>query len=201
MQTRIAQPADLMPIVSILNQAIAASATAHREPIAVTGRNEWFGAHDPETRPVIVVEIRNQVVGWGSLSDYRPGRAGTRRCAEISYFVDEAYRRRGVGSTLLTELLARCPRAEIRTLIAILVGTNVASIALLEKFGFAEWGRLPAVVELGTVDLRIPIIVDGISAIGSATVNTDENGLDHVYYGRRLTEPTGTPATLQKGSR
>ena len=40
-------------------------------------------------------------------------------------------------------------RNDIRTLVAIVIEANSASIALLERFGFKKWGALPGVVEFG----------------------------------------------------
>jgi len=34
-------------------------------------RFEWFNNHKPETHPIFVYEINNQIVGWISISPYR----------------------------------------------------------------------------------------------------------------------------------
>jgi phosphinothricin acetyltransferase len=94
-----------------------------------------------------VADVEGQVVGWCSLSAYRPGRAALRFTAEISYYIDPAYHRRGIGTALIQHALAACPALEIRHLFAIVLEGNAASLKLLEKMGFEQWGYLPRVAD------------------------------------------------------
>ncbi|MDC3378792.1 GNAT family N-acetyltransferase [Planctomycetota bacterium] len=162
---RTARPADLPALVTIYNQAIAAHATAFLDPVSVADRQGWFAAHTPDRRPILIAERDGDMLGWCSLSDYRPGRAAVRHAAEISYYVDETQRRQGVASALVRDALARCPALGIRTLFAIVLADNEASLAVLERFGFARWGRLPNVADF------------------------DGRRVDHVYCGLELEPP------------
>ena len=144
---RTAVSEDLPAIASIHNEAIADQATADMDPVRAADRGPWLGAHKPDHRPVIVAEDGPQVVGWASLSSYRPGRRALRHAAEISYFVRRDSRRRGIGRALVSELIDRCAELDIRTVFAILLEDNAASIALLESLGFERWAHLPDVAD------------------------------------------------------
>ena len=145
---RLAVPSDLPRLVAIYNQAIAAgNATADTVPFTVEARRPWFEEHDPESHPIYVCE-EGEVSGYLSLSPYRD-RPALRRTAEVSYYVDYARHGRGIGSTLMAHALEQAPGLGKRVLIAILLEWNVASLRLLEKFGFEKWGYLPEVAEFG----------------------------------------------------
>jgi phosphinothricin acetyltransferase len=165
MLIRIAQLADLPAIVSIYNQAVPSRrSTANTIPWTVEGRTPWFKEHEPNHRPIYVGEINNYVVGWCSLSLYRPGRLALRFTAEISYYIDSSFQRRGVGSALIGHALGACPSLQIKNIIAVLIDRNEASRKLLEKLGFQQWGYLPRVLDF----------------------NGEECG--EFYYGKRVTD-------------
>lgn len=151
---RIAQPDDLPALVAIDNQAIAAGQkNANLTPFTVEERRAWFAAHQPQRHPILVAEQAGAVVGYLSLSPYRPGRQALRYTAEVSYYVDFAHHRQGIASRLLQAAIDRCPALEIKTVFAILLDTNQASRRLLEKFGFAQWGHLPRVADFDGVEV------------------------------------------------
>lgn len=162
MKTRRAQAEDLPAIVAILNQAVAARQVAILEPVEVEDRREWLAGHTPDKYPVLVAESDGEVVGWLSLSDYRTGRRALRFTAEVSYFVDASHRREGVASDLMRAAIDLCPELEIKTLIAILLDHNEASLELLARFSYTEWGRMPNAVDF------------------------DGEERAHLYYGRRV---------------
>jgi phosphinothricin acetyltransferase len=144
---RLGIPADLPRLVEIYNQAIAShTATADTVPFLVEARRGWFDAHAPDSNPIYVCEADNQVVGYLSLSPYR-NRPALARTAEISYYVDYACHRRGVGSALMKVAISESPRLGKSVLVAILLEWNIPSIKLVEKFSFEKWGYLPEVAE------------------------------------------------------
>lgn len=146
---RFACPDDLPRIVEIYNQAIAAgNANADDRPITIADRHAWFRDHNTESFPIYIIENEKQILGWGSLSPYRKGRGGLRKVAEISYFLDYAFHGRGAGSQLISHIIADCQRLGIRHLFAVMLDLNMASAAILQKFGFQKWGHLPGIVDL-----------------------------------------------------
>lgn len=163
MNIRTAKREDLESIVEIYNHAIVAGQkTADITPVTVENRIDWFEEHTPDKYPILVAEIDGRVVGYLTTSAYRPGRMALRYTAEVSYFVHDDHHRQGIATRLLQYAIDMCPSLHIKTLFAILIDNNEASIQLLEKFGFEKWGYMPRVAEF-----------DGI-----------EYG--HVYYGLRV---------------
>jgi L-amino acid N-acyltransferase YncA len=145
---RLAQIDDLPAIVDIYNQAIPSKqSTGDTQPLRVEDRMTWFREHQPGEHPIFVAEVDGQVAGWCSLSAYRPGRAALRFTAEVSYYIDLAYHRQGIATALIEHALAACPALQIKHLIAIVLEGNEASLKLLEKMGFEQWGYLPRVAD------------------------------------------------------
>lgn len=146
---RIAVENDVPVITEIYNQAVRLrSATATTEPVSVQHRRAWLIKHALDAYPVFVAECDGAVVGWCSLSPHRPGRKALRHTAEISYYIHENFRRMGIASRLITHALSQCPRLGLKSLFAILLDINRASVSILEKFGFEQWGHLPNIAEI-----------------------------------------------------
>ena len=163
MDIRLARQHDLQAINRIYNQAVNQGfCTAHLEPVTMEERRQWFTLHDPEHFPVYVITQEGRVLGWISLGPYREGRQALAHVAEVSYYVDEVERGRGLGSGLLSHALRVAPDFGFSVLIAILLDKNPASMGLLLKFGFNEWGRMPGIA-----------LIHGQKA-------------DHLYYGLAL---------------
>ncbi|NOR65111.1 MAG: GNAT family N-acetyltransferase [Candidatus Scalindua sp.] len=152
MNIRIAELKDLKAIVEIYNQAIAAGEkTADITPVTLDGRKNWFRNHTPDKYPILVAE-EESVVGYLTISAYRPGRMALRRTAEVSFFIHFDHHRKGIASQLLQYAIDMCPSLQIKTLFAILVDSNQNSIRLLEKYGFNKWGYMPRVVEFEGIE-------------------------------------------------
>ena len=150
MMIRLAQLDDLPAIVDIYNQSIPSKqSTGDTQPLRVEGRRTWFEEHRPSEHPIFVAEAEadGQVLGWCSLSAYRPGRAALRFTSEISYYIDFAYHRQGIATALVEQALASCPAAQIKHVFAIVLEGNQASLNLLKKMGFEQWGYLPRVAD------------------------------------------------------
>ena len=144
MSIRIAKPEDLNMIVDIYNQAIAAGKrTADTIPVTIEDRKQWFEEHTPGKYPILVEEKDDLVIGYLTISAYRPGRAALRYTAEVSYFVDFDFHRQGVASRLLQYAIDLCPSLQIKTLFAILMESNTASVEQLKKFNFTHVNQLP----------------------------------------------------------
>lgn len=164
MNLRIAALRDLDSIVGIYNQAIqAGNKTADTKIISPDERVEWFKSHTKEKYPLFVATLKDQIVGYLTISAYRSGRTALEKTAEVSYYVHFEHHNNGVGSILLNHAISICPSLGIKTLIAILLECNTNSIKLLEKHGFIQWGSMLKIAEI--------------------------NGklFDHLYYGRHLT--------------
>jgi L-amino acid N-acyltransferase YncA len=97
----------------------------------------WDAAHLSEHR--LVAEEDAKVVGWIALAPVsrRPCYEGV---AEISVYVAEGTRGKGVGSELLAAVVESADRAGLWTLQTSVFPENEASLALLRRFGFRTVG-------------------------------------------------------------
>lgn len=154
MNIRIAQRKDLNQIVDIYNQAIAAgNRTADTIPVATSEKGTWFENHNPDKYPIYVAENKGDILGYLTLSPYRKGRHALRYTAEVSYYIHFNHHQKGIASALMQYAIDQCSVLQIKTLFAILLMTNNASIRLLEKFGFTKWGEMPGVADFNGVEV------------------------------------------------
>jgi len=138
---RLATAADLDAINRIYNHFVLNSAcTYQEEPSSAEERAAWFSAHSPAC-PVTVAERGGEVVGWGSLSKFH-ARSAYRRTVENSVYVRHDCHRQGIGGVLLADLMERAKSAGHHSIIALIDSGQRGSLALHEKFGFVEVGRL-----------------------------------------------------------
>jgi len=103
MNIRIAKPGDLEAIAEIYNQSIAmGQKTADITPVTTDDRKKWFADHLPEKYPILVAEESELIVGYLTISPYRPGRMALRHTAEVSFFIQFEYHRQGIAEDVLT---------------------------------------------------------------------------------------------------
>jgi phosphinothricin acetyltransferase len=98
---------------------------------------EWDAGHLPEPR--LAAREGERLLGWAVLSPF-----STRACyagvAEVSIYVAEGARGKGIGKSLLTELIRLAEAAGFWTLQADIFPENRASLALHERCGFRVVG-------------------------------------------------------------
>ncbi|MES2298345.1 MAG: N-acetyltransferase family protein [Pseudomonadota bacterium] len=161
---RIAKHDDLPAIVAIYNSTIASrEVTADTEPVSVASRAAWFAEHTPARRPLWVIHARDdhsdqpEVLGWLSFSNFygRPAYAGT---AEVSIYIAEAWRGRGIGRYSLGQAVQFAPQIGVHTLLGFIFGHNLASLELFAGFGFETWAKLPRVANLDGVERDLIIL-------------------------------------------
>lgn len=158
MKIRDAVEADLPVIVEIYNAAIPGRmATADLEPISVESRIQWYQEHQPQTRPVWVVELDNQIVGWISFQAFH-SRAAYQRTAELSIYIHPNYQGQGIGKKLLAEAIHHSPNLGIKALVALIFAHNQPSLNLFQCFGFQQWGYLPLVADLDGLERDLIIM-------------------------------------------
>ncbi|KVE26436.1 phosphinothricin acetyltransferase [Burkholderia singularis] len=157
---------DLPAIVAIYNSTVASrQVTADTEPVSVDSRRAWFDAHQPHTRPLWVVEEAGRIVAWLSFSDFY-GRPAYGHTVEISIYLDEAVRGKGLGSRLLDAALARAPALGVHTALGFIFGHNAPSLGLFARHGFTTWATLPRVAVLDGVERDLLIV--GKRLVGDA---------------------------------
>lgn len=143
-QLRLATSDDLPSINDIYNHYVQTSTATFQElPETMTHRQTWFANHGP-THPVIVAQINNQTVGWGSLSPFHP-RSAYRWTVENSVYIHPEFQRRGIGSALLAQLIDLSRKAGHHSIVAIIDASQSNSVALHAKFGFVQVAYLKEV--------------------------------------------------------
>ena len=148
---REAVEADLPAIIDIYNATVPTRmVTAELEPTTAEARLLWFRAHSPQEYPFWVAESDGRVIGWLDFKKFLP-RSAYRGTAEISVYVDEQFRRRGVGQRLLEKAMARAASLGITALVGLIFGHNEPSLKLFARFGFERWGFLPGIAQLDGV--------------------------------------------------
>lgn len=154
---RNATEADLPSIINIYNAAIATRiATAQLEPVAMDDCRDWL-RHSPDQYPFWVAEIDGEVRGWLSFKSFLP-RCAYRGTVELSVYVDEKFRRRGIARKLLQEAIRRAPALGVTAMVGLIFGHNEASLALFERLGFRRWGFLPAVAQVEGIERNLAIV-------------------------------------------
>ncbi|HSL00993.1 MAG TPA: GNAT family N-acetyltransferase [Rubrobacteraceae bacterium] len=158
MKIRDAVESDLPAIVEIYNSTVPSRmVTADPEPVPVESRRAWFLDHDPARRPLWVAETDGEVAGWFSFEPFRK-KPAYRATAEVSVYVAERHRRKGIGRRLLGEAIRRSPQLGIKTLTGGIFAHNHPSIELFESFGFVRWAHYPRVAELDGIERDLIVL-------------------------------------------
>ncbi|WP_096154006.1 MULTISPECIES: GNAT family N-acetyltransferase [Bacillus] len=160
---RDASMEDLPMIVEIYNATIPSRmVTADTEAVSISDRVEWFNEHNPDKRPLWVVEYLGKVCGWVSFQSFygRPAYNGT---AEVSIYLHKEFRGKGLGKITLNKVIEECPNFEIDTLLGFVFAHNEPSIKLFSSIGFEKWAHLPEVAKLDGMKRDLVILGKKIS--------------------------------------
>lgn len=158
MVIRDAVEADLPAIIHIYNAAIATrAATAQLEPVTLESRKDWLDDHSPGEYPFWVLQLDGQVVAWLTFKSFLP-RCAYRGTAELSVYVHEQFRRRGLARRLLKEAIARAPALGLTALVGLIFAHNEPSVHLFGQLGFTRWGLLPRVARMEDVERDLTIM-------------------------------------------
>jgi L-amino acid N-acyltransferase YncA len=137
---RAAIAEDAGQIAEIYNQGIEGrAATFETELRTADAMREWLIDHQSKHQPVLVAVEKTAVVGWVSVSTYRP-RACYSGIGEFSVYVRKDYRGRGIGEKLLSSLIDEARRLGYWKLLSRIFTFNIASLELCKKCGFREVG-------------------------------------------------------------
>ncbi len=130
---RLLHPGDWPRVREIYAQGIA---TGHATfETRAPDWEEWNAEHVPSCRLVAEDRRHEGVLGWAALSPVS-GRCVYGGVGEVSVYVAEGARGRGVGTLLLQALVAASEEAGFWTLQAGIFPENVGSVRLHEGCGF-----------------------------------------------------------------
>ena len=139
-QVRPAEETDAGGILEIYNRAVTASVdTFDLVPRTLNQQVSWIRDHSGAHPAVVAVDPNGLVLGFGSLSAYRP-RPAYATTVEDSVYVSELVRGQGIGRALLADLVRLARDHGFHSVIGRIVGHNEASIGLHRACGFAEVG-------------------------------------------------------------
>jgi phosphinothricin acetyltransferase len=153
------RPLDWPAVCKVYAEGIAtANATFETE---TPSWEKWNAAHIDRCR--FVAREGKEIIGWAALSRVwaRKVYAGV---AEVSVYVAEQARGRGVGSKLLQTLVTASEQAGFWTLQAGIFAENIASIRLHEVCGFRVVGRREKIARLHGV-WRDTVLMERRSAV------------------------------------
>lgn len=133
---RLAERRDAEAVRTIYNLEVAEStATFDLVPRTLDEQVDWIAGHSGAHPAIVATDEGGEVVGFGSLSPFRdrPAYATT---VEDSVYVRRDRRGQGIGRLLLDELLRLAREHGFHSVMARIVGSHEASIALHQACGF-----------------------------------------------------------------
>ena len=138
---RLAEPSDSDGIRAIYNREVEGS-TVTFDMVPRTGDEQlaWIAEHSGPYPAIVAVEATGTVLGFASLSPYRP-RPAYATTVENSVYVHHDARGRKIAVQLMTELVELAQAHGFHSIIARIVGDHEASIALHAHVGFEVIGR------------------------------------------------------------
>ena len=156
---RDASQQDLSSIVGIYNSTIATRmVTADTEPVSVESRQPWFDEHVSGKRPLWVLENdQKEIIGWVSFQNFY-GRPAYDATAEISIYLHESARGKGIGRDVLAYSIKQAPSFGIKTLLGFIFAHNEPSLKLFRNAGFEEWAYLPNIAVLDGQEKGLKIL-------------------------------------------
>ena len=140
-----ATEADLPAMLAINNQAVAeTTASWNHAPGDLDSRRTWFAGMVAKGDPVLAARRGGELVGYAYWGPFRPAD-GYLYTVENSVYVRKDLHGQGIGRLLMIELIARARAKGLHAIVAGIGADNTGSIALHEKLGFIEYGRMPQV--------------------------------------------------------
>ena len=90
-----------------------------------------------ENYPYFVAEENKKILGYAFASQYK-SRCAYKNSAEVSVYVKNDLKQKGIGGMLYEQLFAEILQTEVHALVAGIALPNEASIKLHERFGFEK---------------------------------------------------------------
>src|SRR4051794_8691159 len=132
--------ADAEAIVGIYNpEVLTSTVTFDLVPRTIEEQRAWIADHSGSYPALVGLDEEQQVIGFASLSPYRP-RPAYATTVESSVYVQPDRQGAGVGRALMEALVDAAVAHGFHSMVARIVGGHAASIALHEKVGFTIVG-------------------------------------------------------------
>ncbi|HWZ04698.1 MAG TPA: GNAT family N-acetyltransferase [Mucilaginibacter sp.] len=135
---RDAREEDLAAILDIYNDVIINTTAVYSEkPHTLQMRKEWYRERVNNNFPVYVAEANGKIAGFSSFGHFRAWPC-YRYTVEVSVYVEQSFRGKGISKILLGALIDRARAMNIHAVIAGISADNEISIKLHQSFGFKE---------------------------------------------------------------
>lgn len=133
-------------ILEVFNEAILTSTALYDyKPRPPESMAAWFDTKRKGGFPVIGIEGGDgALLAFGSYGTFRAWPA-YKYTVEHSVYVHRDHRGRGLGRTVMLELISAARRNDLHAMVGGIDATNAGSIALHEQLGFRRVGTLPQV--------------------------------------------------------
>lgn len=143
-----AQQSDLPKIVATYNSTVVSClVTADLEPVSIESKQVWFDAHSANKRPLWIIELDGTYTGWMSFNSFY-GRPAYDSTVEVSIYLEESVRGKGLGKICLQKSFDVCAELNIKTLLGFIFDHNEPSLNLFYKMGFEKWAHLPKIANM-----------------------------------------------------
>ena len=140
---RLAEESDYPSIAKIYKQGIDTGLATFES--SIPDWNKWDSSHHKFGRLVAVES--NNILGWAALAPVS-GRCAYDGVAELSIYVNEMARGKGIGTLLMERLILESEENNIWTLHANIFGENEKSIRLHLNCGFRIVGTKERIAQL-----------------------------------------------------
>ena len=142
---RKATSADVSKILDIINYSILHTTANYNYDIqSLEVQQKWFEDKKAKNFPVIVAEVNETVIGFGSYGTFRE-KIGYQYTVEHSVYVEDEFTGKGIGKLLLSELIQLAKQQGFHVMIGAIDADNKGSITFHKKFGFVENGIIKEV--------------------------------------------------------
>ncbi|WP_412519415.1 N-acetyltransferase family protein [Staphylococcus simulans] len=154
---RPATQVDLALFTKVYNQSIAArNITADIDAVTEQDMAHIFDNHD-STRPLFtVIDEEQRPIGYASLNHFY-GRPAYDETAEISIYLDQHIRGKGIGTKVMKRLEQEAKALGIHYLTGYVFAQNIPCNKLFEKQGYVLWGELPQIAHIDDARLDLNI--------------------------------------------
>jgi phosphinothricin acetyltransferase len=137
---RKATEKDLESILEIVNYNILNTTSIYDyEPRTLAQQKEIFDEKTKSGFPLIVIQIDNEIAGFGTYGTFR-FKEGYKFTVEHSVYVSINHQGKGLGKLLLVELIELAKKQKLHTMIAVIDAENQNSVEFHKKFGFETVG-------------------------------------------------------------
>ena len=146
MTIRKAERKDIQALLDIYNhEVLHGVSTLDINPRTLEQWADWYENHNIKNHPLIVAVDNDTVTGYATLSSYRQKEAYA-STVELSIYVHPEHRGKGIGSVLMSEIIAMAKADEtVHTVVSVITSGNAASEHLHSKFGFVFSGTIKEV--------------------------------------------------------